>query len=83
MEDRRSPDIEARNYRVVLYSHDTMGLGHMRRNLLVAQTLACSSLQATVLIAAGAREAGYFYLPANVDCLTLPAIQKAANGGYG
>src|SRR5262245_48905567 len=32
--------------RIALYSHDTMGLGHMRRNLLIAQTLACSSLPA-------------------------------------
>ena len=26
--------------RIALYSHDTMGIGHMRRNLLIAQTLA-------------------------------------------
>ena len=25
--------------RVILYSHDTMGVGHMRRNLLIAQQI--------------------------------------------
>src|SRR2546422_7780406 len=44
-------------YRVALYSHDTMGLGHMRRNLLLAQALRHSRLQAVVLMIAGAREA--------------------------
>ncbi|HEX9203338.1 MAG TPA: glycosyltransferase, partial [Vicinamibacteria bacterium] len=33
--------------RVVLYSHDTMGLGHMRRNLLIAQFLTAAGLEAT------------------------------------
>src|SRR3989442_8892194 len=43
--------------RVALYSHDTMGLGHMRRNLLLAQALRHSRLQAVVLLIARAREA--------------------------
>ena len=28
-----------RTVRVALYSHDAMGVGHVRRNLLIAQTL--------------------------------------------
>lgn len=64
-----------REWRVALYSHDTMGMGHMRRNLLIAQTLA-RSCRASVLLLAGAQEAAAFPLPPGVDCLALPALQK-------
>jgi hypothetical protein len=39
--DRTNPAISGRasTARIVLYSHDTMGLGHVRRNLLIAQAL--------------------------------------------
>lgn len=68
--------------RVALYSHDTMGLGHMRRNLAIAQALAESRLEATVLIVAGAKEASAFPLPERTECLALPAYSKQENGGY-
>jgi predicted glycosyltransferase len=68
--------------RVVLYSHDTMGIGHMRRNILIAQTLAGPPTSAAVLLIAGAREASNFTLAPNVDCLTLPALRKVDNGHY-
>jgi predicted glycosyltransferase len=72
-----------RQTRIALYSHDTMGLGHMRRNLLLAQTLCASHLNAVILMIAGAREAAAFTMPAGVDCLTLPALYKNGDGGYG
>lgn len=68
--------------RVALYSHDTMGIGHMRRNLLIAQALAVPPVSATVLLIAGAREAGAFALPVGVDCLTLPSLSKDDDGQY-
>lgn len=68
--------------KIALYSHDTMGLGHIRRNLLIAQALAESPLKANILIIAGIHEAGAFKIPKGVDCLTLPAYSKDQNGGY-
>jgi predicted glycosyltransferase len=68
--------------RVVLYSHDTMGLGHMRRNLLIAQALSRPPLEATVLMIAGARRATAFALPPSVDTLCLPALHKGLDGQY-
>lgn len=73
---------QPRPTRIALYSHDAMGLGHMRRNLLLAQTLAAPPLEATVLLITGAGEATAFGMPPNVDCLTLPALRKDARGGY-
>lgn len=68
--------------RIVLYSHDTMGLGHMRRNILIARTLAESRLKANVLLVSGAREVGRFELPPGIDCLVLPSYAKSAAGAY-
>ncbi len=68
--------------RVALYSHDTMGLGHLRRNLLIAQALAESPLQATTLLITGAHEANFFSLPSGADFLTLPRMHKDQHGKY-
>src|SRR5438552_5668322 len=72
----------SRPVRVALYSHDTVGLGHMRRYLLFARTLASSDFQPVILMIAGGREAALFTIPPGVDCLTLPALQKDTGGHY-
>jgi predicted glycosyltransferase len=69
--------------RVALYSHDTMGLGHMRRNLLIAEALRRSRLRSVVLMIAGAREANFLTTAAGVDCIALPSLRKDADGRYG
>lgn len=68
--------------RIALYSHDTMGLGHIRRNMLLAQALSAAPLHAEVLLISGIREAGAFPLPPGVDSVTLPAYRKLADGRY-
>ena len=68
--------------RVVLYSHDTMGLGHMRRNLLIAHAVAREPLGAEVLLIAGARRATAFSPPPGTDVLTLPSLRKEKDSSY-
>jgi predicted glycosyltransferase len=68
--------------RVALYSHDTMGLGHTRRNLLIAQALTVAFPGLAVLLIAGARAVNAFRVPPGVDCLTLPALHKDEDGQY-
>jgi predicted glycosyltransferase len=71
--------------RIALYSHDTMGIGHMRRNLLIAQVLAHSTMKGgepLILLITGGREVCAFGVPAGTDCLTLPALAKNDNGQY-
>lgn len=68
--------------RIALYSHDTMGLGHKRRNLLIAQTLAQSLPQASILLISGMEEGRSTSLPPNVDYLSLPALHKDGEGQY-
>lgn len=68
--------------RIVLYSHDTVGFGHLRRNLLLAQALRSIEPRPDILMIAGMHEAGGFHIPEGVDMLTLPAYGKTAEGTY-
>ena len=68
--------------RIALYSHDTMGLGHIRRNTLIAQTFIQPPLSAQVLLVSGIRESGAFALPPGIDSITLPAYRKRPDGNY-
>lgn len=71
-----------RQRRIALYSHDAMGLGHLRRNMLLAQTFASCPERPVVLLINGAREAATFAMPPGVDCLGLPALRKEPDGTY-
>ncbi|NBD14823.1 MAG: glycosyltransferase [Cyanobacteria bacterium] len=73
---------QQRKWRIILYSHDTMGLGHKRRNLLIAQTLGISAINADILLISGMRDGNPLQTPAGIDYLTLPALYKNTNGQY-
>src|SRR5262249_45336345 len=68
--------------RVALYSHDTMGIGHMRRHLLIAGALAGGPSRATVLLIAGAREVNAYGVPAGGARPSLPPIREGGDGRY-
>lgn len=72
-----------RRSRVALYSHDTMGLGHRRRNLLVAHALAGAPLHASTLLVVGAAASVAWPQPPGSDSLSLPAFRKEPDGRYG
>src|SRR5215472_11515408 len=67
---------------VALYSPGIVGLGHLRRNLLIAQGLAESHLDSVNLMVTEAREASAFVncMPRGVDCMTLPGLSKGPDG---
>ena len=62
--------------RIALYSHDTVGLGHFRRNLSIASVVVDSPTPTDILLISGSRESVSFPVPAGVDCLTLPGLAK-------
>jgi predicted glycosyltransferase len=68
--------------RVLTYSHDGYGMGHLRRSLKIASRLVVWEPAASVLVATGSRVAHRFELPESVDYLKLPAITKLANDRY-
>ena len=69
-------DMRSHRWRIALYSHDAVGLGHRRRNLLIAQTLAYSPLQPVTLMITEVGEASTSVKPPGVDWLVLPALRK-------
>jgi len=71
-----------RALRIMLYSHDTLGYGHLRRNLLIAQALSEIEPRPEILLIGGMREAGAFVLPPGTDSVTLPAYAKQGDGSY-
>ena len=68
--------------RVAFFSHDTVGLGHTRRNLALAAALARADLSTDVLLITGNPEAAALPRPANTDIVTLPTVAKNSSGGY-
>jgi predicted glycosyltransferase len=68
--------------RFVFYSHDGFGLGHFRRNLVLALALADLCPEASVLLACGADGLDTFSVPNGVDLLRLPGLRKLDNGRY-
>ena len=70
---------EIRRLKVIFYSHDTVGLGHVRRNVALASTLAPS---ADVVMITGNPEAAALPLPTHTDIVTVPTVAKDAAGGY-
>ena len=76
------PLVDSRRRRIALYSHDTMGLGHTRRNMLIANALASASTPADILLVTGANETNAFAMPPAVDLLSLPALRKGDDGRY-
>lgn len=67
---------------VALYSHDTQGLGHLRRNVNIASILASLGKDITLLVICGSREVGKLELPEGADTLVLPSIHKDQNSNY-
>ncbi|HWL96345.1 MAG TPA: glycosyltransferase [Nocardioidaceae bacterium] len=68
--------------RVALYSHDTQGLGHTRRNIVIAASLVAARPGTDVLLLTGAPEATVLPLPPSTEVLTLPTLHKHADGHY-
>lgn len=70
------------NARVLMYSHDTFGLGHLRRCRTIAHALVESFRGLQVLIVSGSQIAGAFDWRARVDFVKIPSVIKLRNGEY-
>ena len=68
--------------RVMLYSHDTFGLGHLRRSRALAAAITRADPAASALILTGSPVAGRFAFPPRVDHVRLLGVTKLADGSY-
>ncbi len=71
-----------RGTRIILYSHDTFGLGHLRRSRALAAALTADDPTASALILTGSPVAGRFAFPERVDHVRLPGVIKLSDGSY-
>jgi predicted glycosyltransferase len=62
--------------RVLFYSHDGTGLGHLRITLGVATAYAKLRQQDSLLLVTGSLQTGAFALPEKLDYVKLPAMPK-------
>jgi predicted glycosyltransferase len=65
-----------------LYSHDTFGLGHIRRTRALANALVGSGDDVTVLILSGSPLAGSFNFGEGIDFVHIPSVTKTKSGSY-
>lgn len=66
--------------KILIYSHDTYGLGHIRRCLAIARSL--RNCPANVLILTGSILAGRFKIPSRIDFVRIPGMIKVTNEEY-
>jgi len=71
-----------RSKRILIYSHDTFGLGHLRRCRTIAHSLVERFKGLTVLILSGSPIIGNFDYRARVDFIRIPGVIKLYNGDY-
>lgn len=70
------------NSRVLIYSHDSFGLGHLRRCMAIANRLVANHKGLSVLILSGSPIIGSFNFRARVDFVRIPGMIKLRNGEY-
>lgn len=67
-------------YNILMYSHDTYGLGHLRRTMAIADHLRQRGVN--ILILTGSPLAGRYETPEGVDYVRIPGMIKKTNEEY-
>lgn len=68
--------------RILMYSHDTYGLGHLTRTVRIARALRARHASASILILTGSPVAPYMPLPEGADLVKLPSVVKSGPESY-
>lgn len=68
--------------RVLIYSHDTFGLGHLRRSRAIANAIVTDRPGTSVVIISGSPVIGNFEFGSGVDYIRIPGVTKLPDGDY-
>jgi len=68
---------------LLLYSHDTYGLGHLRRNLAIATHMLATIRGLQVVLMSGSPVSSYFTMPRGLSVVPLPSVTKHGAEQYG
>ncbi|NKE73748.1 glycosyltransferase family protein [Candidatus Manganitrophus noduliformans] len=68
--------------KLMVYSHDTFGLGNIRRMLSICQHLISSTPDLCILLISGSPMIQSFRLPPRLDYVKLPCLSRTEREGY-
>jgi predicted glycosyltransferase len=71
-----------RSRRILIYSHDSFGLGNIRRMLAIAEHLADSDPDTSVLMVSGSPMLHSFRMKSRIDYMKLPGLARTVDGSY-
>lgn len=69
--------------RIMVYSHDTYGLGNIRRMLTISEHLAQAYEDVSVLVVSGSPLLQAFRISDRLDYVKLPCLTRTGAGAYG
>ncbi|WP_041720883.1 glycosyltransferase family protein [Pseudodesulfovibrio piezophilus] len=72
--------MKPKSYNILMYSHDTYGLGHIRRTMAIAGSLVRPGVN--ILIVTGSPIVGRYTMPSGVDFVRMPGMIKKTNTIY-
>ena len=72
----------SRSKRVLIYSHDSFGLGHVSRCRTIANALVEADEAVSVLILSGSPMIGSYEFHSGIDFVRVPGVVKQLNGEY-
>src|SRR6476619_7259117 len=62
--------------KILIYSHDTFGLGNIRRSLLLGELLGSAYPQSAILLMTGSPMVHAFRIPQRMDYVKLPCVTR-------
>ena len=68
--------------RLLVYSHDTFGLGNIRRMLCICEYLLAAIPDLSILLVSGSPMVHSFRLPRYLDYIKLPCLRRTEEGDY-
>ncbi|WP_179137723.1 glycosyltransferase family protein [Candidatus Entotheonella palauensis] len=68
--------------RILAYSHDTFGLGNIRRMLTICESLLIDISELDILLVSGSPMIHSFRLPKRLDYIKLPCLSRQQREGY-
>ena len=71
-----------RSKRVLLYSHDSYGLGHVSRCRTIANAIVAADSSISVLIVSGSPVIGSYEFRSGIDFVRIPGVVKQLTGEY-
>jgi len=68
--------------RLMAVCHDSVGIGHLRRTLAIAERAVQTIPSCRVLVVSGTLHASYYSMPDKVDYVKLPSLRKGPDYRY-